>query len=66
MFWSQEHQSIVPKPPISIVKTDPFYNAVVLHFKDLFAAYGTPVVFLNLVKSREKVHDGFFLVLFSD
>ena len=55
LFWSQEQQTIAPKPPISIFRVDPFYNALVLHFKELFAAYSTPVIFLNLVKSREKV-----------
>lgn len=55
LFWSQEQQSIAPKPPISIFRVDPFYNALALHLKDLFASYSTPIVFLNLVKSREKV-----------
>lgn len=57
LFWSQEQQTIAPKPPITIFRVDPFYNALVLHFKDLFAAYSTPVIFLNLVKSREKVRE---------
>jgi hypothetical protein len=55
LFWGQDLQSIAPKPPIVIVRSDPFYTATILHFRDLFSRYGSPLLILNLVKSVEKV-----------
>ncbi len=33
---------------------DPYYNATILHFEDLFRRYSSPVVIVNLVKAQEK------------
>jgi hypothetical protein len=53
LFWSQDNSGGVPKPPIDIQRIDPFFNATQLHFKDLYERYNTPVVVLNLVRSKE-------------
>lgn len=33
---------------------DPYHAAAALHFDDLFARYGTPIIALNLIKTRER------------
>ena len=33
---------------------DSYYTAAMRHFRELFSAYGTPVIVLNLVKSKER------------
>lgn len=55
LYWGQDSHSMAPKPPINIIRTDPFYNSTVLHFANLFERYGSPLLVLNLVKSIEKV-----------
>ncbi|KAK7470217.1 phosphatidylinositol-3,5-bisphosphate 5-phosphatase [Stygiomarasmius scandens] len=55
IYWTQETNSMTPKPPIEISVVDPFYSAAARHFDDLFKRYGTPVTVLNLIKRREPV-----------
>jgi len=64
LFWSHDTIGMTPKPPISsiycndisflslfsVTRTDPFYNAAILHFADLFERYSTPIIALNLIK----------------
>jgi hypothetical protein len=45
---------VLPKPPIDIVRRDPFHTPLVLHFADLMTRYGAPIIVLNLVKTMEK------------
>ena len=44
----------MPKPPIVLNRVDPTYKASQLHFSDLIARYGGPIVVLDLVKQSEK------------
>ncbi|KAF8885657.1 polyphosphoinositide phosphatase [Infundibulicybe gibba] len=55
VYWMQETNSMIPKPPIEISVVDPFYTAASRHFDDLFKRYGTPITILNLIKRREPV-----------
>ncbi|EPS36043.1 hypothetical protein H072_10485 [Dactylellina haptotyla CBS 200.50] len=55
LYWSQESSPSIPKPPITLNLVDPFFTAAALHFDQLFDRYGTPIVVLNLIKSRERV-----------
>ncbi|KAK6544564.1 phosphatidylinositol-3,5-bisphosphate 5-phosphatase [Orbilia ellipsospora] len=55
LYWSQESSPSVPKPPITLNLVDPFFTAAAQHFDQLFDRYGTPIVVLNLIKSRERV-----------
>ncbi|KAJ3343373.1 phosphatidylinositol-3,5-bisphosphate 5-phosphatase [Gonapodya sp. JEL0774] len=54
LFWSQDTTSIAPKPPIELTVVDPYFSAAALHFDEMFKRYGTPIIVLNLVKSKEK------------
>jgi phosphatidylinositol 3,5-bisphosphate 5-phosphatase len=42
------------KPSINIDLLDPFYSSAGKHFNNLFERYGSPIIVLNLVKSKEK------------
>lgn len=53
IFWTQDTTNLNPKPPIEITVVDPFYAPAARHFDRLFARYGTPIMVLNLIKSRE-------------
>ncbi|KAJ7221717.1 polyphosphoinositide phosphatase [Mycena pura] len=55
VYWTQETNSMSPRPPIEISVVDPFYTAAARHFDNLFKRYGTPIVILNLIKKREPV-----------
>ncbi|KAG2005981.1 polyphosphoinositide phosphatase [Coprinopsis cinerea AmutBmut pab1-1] len=55
VYWTQETNSMVPRPPIEISVVDPFFSAAAKHFDDLFKRYGTPITILNLIKRREPV-----------
>ncbi|KAH6566464.1 hypothetical protein BASA60_009485 [Batrachochytrium salamandrivorans] len=55
VYWSQEVTAMAAKPQIELNCIDPFYTAAGRHFNDMFRRYGTPIIVLNLVKSREKV-----------
>ncbi|OBA23202.1 hypothetical protein METBIDRAFT_29724 [Metschnikowia bicuspidata var. bicuspidata NRRL YB-4993] len=53
LCWTQDLNRL-PKPPIEIHLSDPFYQSSALHFNNLFRRYGLPVVVLNLIKTKEK------------
>jgi hypothetical protein len=56
LYWAQiSGGGVIPKPPISIQRADPFYSSSILHFMDLMKRYGSPLIVLNLIKSRESV-----------
>ncbi|PBK87930.1 hypothetical protein ARMGADRAFT_997455 [Armillaria gallica] len=55
IYWTQETNSMTPRPPIEINVVDPFYTAASRHFDDLFKRYGAPITILNLIKRREPV-----------
>ncbi|KAF8191450.1 polyphosphoinositide phosphatase [Mycena galopus ATCC 62051] len=55
IYWTQETNSMSPRPPIEISVVDPFYTAASRHFDDLFKRYGAPIMILNLIKKREPV-----------
>ncbi|KAJ6606402.1 SacI homology domain-containing protein [Mycena vulgaris] len=55
IYWTQETNSMSPRPPIEISVVDPFYTAASRHFDDLFKRYGAPLMILNLIKKREPV-----------
>lgn len=53
-YWKQDVSKMVPKPLIMLNNSDPFFKAAGLHFNNLLAHYGSPLIALNLVKSRER------------
>lgn len=53
LYWTQDLNRL-PKPPIEINLSDPFYQSSAIHFNDLFQRYGQPIVILNLIKTKEK------------
>lgn len=55
LYWSQDVSNMSPKPPIELNSVDPFFSSAALHFSDMFARYGKPLMVLNLVKSRERI-----------
>lgn len=56
LYWAQVSAGgVIPKPPISIQRFDPYYSSSILHFMDLLKRYGSPLIVLNLIKSRESV-----------
>ncbi|KAI9503236.1 SacI homology domain-containing protein, partial [Coemansia spiralis] len=54
LFWSQETSGIAPKPPIEINVHDPYFVEAGRHFDNLFHRYGTPIIALNLIKTKER------------
>lgn len=54
LYWSQDVTKMVPKPPIMLDQSDPYAGAAGLHFNQVLARYGSPVIILNLVKRRER------------
>lgn len=54
IYWTQDSTNMSPRPPIEISVVDPYYSAAALHFDDMFARYGSPIIILNLIKSKEK------------
>ncbi|PIA17886.1 hypothetical protein COEREDRAFT_40225, partial [Coemansia reversa NRRL 1564] len=54
LFWSQETSGIAPKPPIEINVRDPYFVEAGRHFDSLFHRYGTPIVVLSLIKTKER------------
>ncbi|CAK7898291.1 polyphosphoinositide phosphatase [[Candida] anglica] len=54
LYWTQDLNRL-PKPPIEINLSDPFYQSSAIHFNNLFERYGSPVIVLNLIKTKEKV-----------
>lgn len=53
LYWTQDLNRL-PKPPIEINLSDPFYLSSAIHFNDLFRRYGLPIIILNLIKTKEK------------
>lgn len=53
LYWTQDLNRL-PKPPIEINFSDPFYQSSAIHFNNLFDRYGDPIIILNLIKTREK------------
>lgn len=53
IYWTQELNSMSPRPPIEISVMDPFYTPASQHFDNLFSRYGGPIMILNLIKRRE-------------
>ncbi|KAG2732219.1 hypothetical protein G9P44_004636 [Scheffersomyces stipitis] len=53
LYWTQDLNKL-PKPPIEINLSDPFYQSSALHFNNLFQRYGPPIIILNLIKTKEK------------
>lgn len=53
-YWSQDVSKMVPKPQILIDLGDPYAELPGKHLNDLLRRYGAPIMFLNLVKKREK------------
>ncbi|XP_060803876.1 polyphosphoinositide phosphatase [Amyelois transitella] len=53
-YWSQDVSKMVPKPAISIDLGDPYAEIPGKHLNNLLRRYGSPIMFLNLVKKREK------------
>lgn len=53
LYWTQDLNRL-PKPPIEINLSDPYFRSSALHFNNLFQRYGLPVVILNLIKTKEK------------
>ncbi|KAK6456346.1 SacI homology domain-containing protein [Scheffersomyces xylosifermentans] len=54
LYWTQDLNRL-PKPPIEINLSDPFYQSSAIHFNNLFQRYGSPVIVLNLIKTKEKI-----------
>lgn len=53
LYWTQDLNRL-PKPPIEINLSDPFYQSSAIHFNNLFQRYGPPIIILNLIKTKEK------------
>lgn len=53
LYWTQDLNRL-PKPPIEINLSDPFYQSSALHFNNLIERYGPPIMILNLIKTKEK------------
>ncbi|XP_072036306.1 LOW QUALITY PROTEIN: polyphosphoinositide phosphatase-like [Amphiura filiformis] len=52
--WSQDISNMVPKPPITLDLADPYASLPGAHFNNVLARFGSPIVILNLVKTRER------------
>lgn len=53
LYWTQDLNRL-PKPPIEINLSDPFYQSSAMHFNNLFERYGSPIIILNLIKTKER------------
>lgn len=54
IFWTQDSTNMSPRPPIEISVVDPYFSAAAIHFDDMLARYGSPIIIMNLIKSQEK------------
>ncbi|XP_011808274.1 PREDICTED: polyphosphoinositide phosphatase [Colobus angolensis palliatus] len=52
LYWSQDISTMMPKPPITLDQADPFAHVAALHFDQMFQRFGSPIIILNLVKSK--------------
>ncbi|KAH7091854.1 SacI homology domain-containing protein [Auriculariales sp. MPI-PUGE-AT-0066] len=53
LYWTQDITNLTPRPPIEVPIIDPYFTGAAMHFDDLFARYGAPLLVLNLIKTRE-------------
>lgn len=56
LFWTQESNAMVARPPIIIQRRDSIHEATKKHFEGIFRRYGTPCLALNLVQQTEVRH----------
>ncbi|KAG0143743.1 hypothetical protein CROQUDRAFT_660821, partial [Cronartium quercuum f. sp. fusiforme G11] len=54
LLWNQDTTLTKAKPPIEFSVIDPYFSGAAIHFDDLFARYGPPVIVLNLIKQKER------------
>ncbi|GMH17562.1 hypothetical protein Nepgr_019403 [Nepenthes gracilis] len=54
LIWSQETSRLNIKPAIILSNKDGNYEATQIHFQNLVARYGSPIIILNLTKKQEK------------
>ncbi|POW11365.1 hypothetical protein PSTT_05310 [Puccinia striiformis] len=54
LLWNQDTTITKAKPPIEFSIIDPYFSGAAIHFDDLFARYGAPVIVLNLIKEKER------------
>lgn len=54
LSWTQDSTNMSPRPPIELSVVDPYFTPAAQHFNQMFSRYGTPVLVLNLIKSKEK------------
>lgn len=52
--WSQDVSKMVPKPQIALDLADPYARTPGKHYERLLFQFGSPIIILNLVKTREK------------
>lgn len=36
LYWAQDNSMMAPKPPILMMRMDPFYGSTIRHFQGLF------------------------------
>lgn len=53
-YWKQDVSVAVPRPPIQIVKSDPYYKTFTKHIELLLNRYSAPIQVFDLVKQKEK------------
>lgn len=53
LYWTQDLNKL-PKPPIEVNLSDPYYQSSAIHFNNLFKRYGLPIIILNLIKTKER------------
>ena len=54
LFWCQDHNSMLPSPPIILNQNDFMHDATILHFSDMFSRYGSPIILINLLRVNMK------------
>ncbi|WFD00348.1 phosphatidylinositol-3,5-bisphosphate 5-phosphatase [Malassezia yamatoensis] len=54
VYWTQDNTNMSPRPPITISLADPYFLPAMRHFDNLFRSYGTPVIVVNLIKTKER------------
>lgn len=53
LYWTQDLNKL-PKPPIEVKLSDPYFESSALHFNNLYERYQLPVIVLDLIKTKEK------------
>ncbi|MBW0463316.1 hypothetical protein O181_003031 [Austropuccinia psidii MF-1] len=54
LLWNQDSAITKAKPPMEFSIIDPYFSGAAMHFDDLLARYGPPVIVLNLIKEKER------------